>query len=100
MPATMKPNALRIDARDNVVTVLTDLQPGELAVFATDATTVQSIAVIDRIPYGHKVALSRIGPGETVVKYGAPIGQATAVVPAGAHVHQHNVTSRRMGSHA
>lgn len=43
------------------------------------------------IPAGHKLALRDILPGEAVVKYGSPIGVATAFIPAGAHVHTHNL---------
>jgi hypothetical protein len=30
-----------------------------------------------------------------VIKYGSPIGLATAEIPAGAHVHTHNLASTR-----
>lgn len=95
----MKPNSLKIDPRDNVATVIADLVPGQFAVFTTEQGAVESVAVIDAIPYGHKVALRRIARGETVVKYGAPIGQTTKEIPIGAHVHLHNLASRRMGRH-
>jgi (2R)-sulfolactate sulfo-lyase subunit alpha len=42
---------------------------------------------------GHKVALRSIAGGEPVVKYGAPIGSATANITAGEHVHLHNMRS-------
>ncbi len=40
---------------------------------------------------GHKIALRDITSGEAVVKYGFPIGVATAAIAAGTHVHSHNV---------
>lgn len=40
---------------------------------------------------GHKVALQTISAGEKVIKYGYPIGVATEDIPAGAHVHSHNL---------
>ncbi len=40
---------------------------------------------------GHKFALRDIAEGETVVKYGMPIGVATRPVAAGEHVHTHNL---------
>ena len=40
---------------------------------------------------GHKYALRAIGEGETVVKYGYPIGVATCDIAAGEHVHSHNM---------
>ena len=42
------------------------------------------------IPAGHKVALRAIAEGEPVIKYGFPIGIATAPIAEGEHVHVHN----------
>lgn len=40
---------------------------------------------------GHKFALKNIAKGEKVIKYGMPIGTATADIPAGEKVHTHNL---------
>ena len=40
---------------------------------------------------GHKYALRDIAKGENVIKYGNPIGHATADIKAGEHVHTHNL---------
>ncbi len=40
---------------------------------------------------GHKYAIRAIAAGEDVVKYGLPIGHATADIAVGEHVHVHNV---------
>ena len=40
---------------------------------------------------GHKYALCEIRSGENVIKYGFPIGHATADIAVGEHVHTHNV---------
>jgi altronate hydrolase len=85
----MKP-VLVISASDNVATALQALEPG--AVLDVSGTTV---AVRDAVPSGHKIALRTIRSGEPVVKYGSPIGVATAEIPVGAHVHTHNVASTR-----
>jgi altronate hydrolase len=85
----MKP-VLVISASDNVATALQALEPG--AVLDVSGTTV---AVRDVVPSGHKIALRTIRSGEAVVKYGSPIGVATAEIPVGAHVHTHNVASTR-----
>ena len=42
---------------------------------------------------GHKYALRDIAAGENVVKYGMPIGHATAPIARGEHVHVHNVAT-------
>jgi hypothetical protein len=82
--------ALVISARDNVATALDDLEAG-----ARVEVGEQSLAVAERIPRGHKVALRPIAGGEAILKYGSPIGTATADIPAGTHVHIHNVASAR-----
>lgn len=79
-----------ISDRDNVATALETLEPGrELTVGD------RRISVADRIPSGHKIALRPIAAGEAVIKYGSPIGTATAAIEAGRHVHVHNVASNR-----
>lgn len=40
---------------------------------------------------GHKYALRDIAKGEEIVKYGYPIGVATADIAKGEHVHSHNM---------
>ena len=45
------------------------------------------------LPLGHKIARRPIAAGDKVVKYGAPIGTATAAIAAGAHAHVHNIRS-------
>jgi len=85
----MKP-ALVISDRDNVATALETLEAGRTVVLGAIAVT-----VCERIPHGHKVALTAIAAGQPVLKYGSPIGVATSHIPAGAHVHVHNVASSR-----
>ena len=83
-------SVLVISARDNVATALETLQVGQrLNVNGGE------LAVLDPIPAGHKIALQAISNGAPVVKYASPIGLATADIPAGAHVHTHNVASTR-----
>jgi hypothetical protein len=79
-----------ISTRDNVATALQPLAPG-MRVDVSGTTVV----VAENIPPGHKVALRAIGLGEPVVKYGSPIGLASAAISPGAHVHTHNVSSSR-----
>lgn len=45
------------------------------------------------IPMAHKIARHSIAIGDTILKYGMPIGIATAAIAAGAHVHIHNIRS-------
>jgi hypothetical protein len=79
-----------ISDRDNVATALEPLGPGR--VLELNGT---SVTVREEIPRGHKVAVARIAAGEAVIKYGSPIGLASADIPVGGHVHTHNVASSR-----
>ena len=47
------------------------------------------------VPIGHKVALKDIASGDTIIKYGADVGRAVADIPKGAHLHVHNVKTKR-----
>ncbi len=46
---------------------------------------------------GHKYARRDIKSGENIIKYGQPIGHATADIKAGEHVHTHNVKTNLSG---
>ena len=75
---------------DNVGTALEALEPGRALAYHDSSVTVR-----EPIPRGHKIALARIAAGASIVKYGSSIGLATEEIPAGAHVHTHNVASAR-----
>ncbi len=66
----------RIHAQDNVEVVLSD-----------DGL----------VPRGHKIAVKPIKQGETVVKYGMPIGHATRDIAPGEHVHSCNMATDLSG---
>lgn len=79
-----------VSERDNVATALEPLQPGDRVELAG-----RTVSVLEMVPRGHKMALRAVSTGEAIVKYGDPIGLATADIPEGAHVHTHNVVSSR-----
>jgi altronate dehydratase small subunit len=54
-----------------------------------------NIELRQSVPFGHKFALRDIGRGERIIKYGDTIGQATAAIRKGEHVHVHNVEGLR-----
>ena len=79
---------LLLDARDNVLVVTARIRAGEsISVEGSD------VAASRDLPLGHKLARSPIAAGDVIVKYGAPIGHATASIRAGDHVHVHNIRS-------
>jgi altronate dehydratase len=83
-------NALRLAAADNVATALCDLAAGAVVEIDDIAVTLR-----EPVPLCHKVALVDLAPGDAVLKYGQPIGRMTMAVPAGGHVHVHNMQSAR-----
>ena len=81
-----------VDPRDHVATALRDLAAGE-----TLDLHGQAIVARADIPKGHKIAVRAVAKGEDVLKYGWPIGRATADIAVGDHVHVHNVETRLSG---
>ena len=86
-------DAVVLDPEDDVAMALADLVPGTIRVRLGEA--IETVTLTEPIPLGHKLARRAIAAGALVRKYGAPIGEATAAIAAGAHVHVHNVRSRR-----
>jgi hypothetical protein len=79
---------LRIHRADNVLIVVRSVKPGDREVIdGRDVVFTQAIAI------GHKVAARDIHAGEKVYKCGVPIGSAKEKVPAGGHIHLHNLKS-------
>ena len=79
---------LRINEKDNVAVAINELPIHSSLNPEPEGAAVQTL---ETIPAGHKVALRDIREGEKVIKYGFPIGIATADIPAGSHVHTHNI---------
>lgn len=75
---------VRLHDTDNVVVATRRLEAG-------GAIPAEATIPRETIPFGHKMATSPIAAGTTVLKYGQVIGVATADIPAGAHVHVHNL---------
>jgi altronate dehydratase len=87
-------DALRLHTADTVAVALRDLSPGA-PVRWQGGRTHGDVALKEAIPLGHKISLRAIREGDPVLKYGATIGVASADIPAGAHVHVHNLASTR-----
>lgn len=67
----------------------------ELAGWLMDGDETVTIRAHDPIPLGHKIALTEIAAGESIIKYGYDIGRAIEPIGKGRHVHVHNVKTRR-----
>jgi altronate hydrolase len=75
--------SLHLHESDQVAVAMVDLAAG--------AEVAGGVRLAGPVPRGHKFALRPIAAGEQVRKFGIPIGRATAEIPAGGHVHTHNL---------
>ena len=79
---------IKINPKDNVAVALCDLPKGANCL---------GVTLLQDVTKGHKFALVDITKGQNVIKYGAPIGSATADIATGAHVHTHNMATNLSG---
>ena len=99
--------AIRIHRADNVAVALERLSQGDELCLEEKAKagkwsraeneTGCRIRVCQEIPQGHKVALEAVAKGETIIKYGQPIGEASEAISPGEWVHTHNMKTRLSG---
>ena len=93
-PTAAKWSALVLHPQDDVGVALRDIAAAE-TIDVRRGDGVERIQVAEAIPLGHKFALRALRAGAPVRKYGEAIGVATMDIPGGAHVHVHNLASRR-----
>lgn len=97
----MKKGILLHEASDDVGVAAMDLQAGEQVEAVTlEGAPVSQIELVEAVPLGHKVAMRALPADKHVSEYGRPIGYATTAIPAGAHVHVHNLKSLRWSGKA
>ena len=77
---------IKINPSDNVAVALVPLAKG--TVVKLDDIT---LTLTEDIMQGHKFSLKNLKPGDSIIKYGNPIGHATAEIPAGSWIHTHNL---------
>ncbi|MBP5153361.1 MAG: altronate dehydratase [Lachnospiraceae bacterium] len=80
---------IRINPEDSVIVALSEIKTGDI-VFIDGKST----KAVNNIPAGHKMAVCDIKEGESVIKYGEPIGKAKCDIRVGEHVHVHNLATR------
>jgi (2R)-sulfolactate sulfo-lyase subunit alpha len=92
-----EPQFLVHSPKDNVgVVVIEGLKAGTdmLGVITENDTTIKVKSEHD-IPIGHKVALTDLKKGDTIIKYGVDIGKMVGDAATGEHVHVHNLKTKR-----
>jgi len=93
----MSKKAIQIDAKDNVATTTSIVEAGEeVEVLSPNGDVVLKTRPVERIIFGHKLALKDLKVDEEIIKYGEVIGVASKEVKVGEWLHTHNVNSARM----
>lgn len=88
----MHKNGIKIAETDNVVTVMQNVDEMD-EVFYRTKTGDKLVISQEKIPQFHKIVCRRLSKGDTVIKYGEPIGVATTDIAIGEYVHIHNLKS-------
>jgi len=85
------------DEKDNVgVVVIEKIKPNQECncwIMENDKST--KIQSISEIPLGHKIAMTDLKEGDTILKYGHDIGKVVKNIKKGEHVHVHNVKTKK-----
>lgn len=88
------PRLLLLHPGDTVLVLRDRIAAGEVIRVQGNAVRVQGA-----LGLGHKIARIAVGPGDQVIKYGAPIGRASVAIAVGDHVHSHNLRSDYTPTH-
>ena len=85
------------DEKDNVAVVVIEKtkigQDCSAWIMENDKTV--KVNAIAEIQLGHKIALQDLKEGDTILKYGHDIGKVVKSIKKGAHVHVHNVKTKK-----
>lgn len=93
----MKKKVLKMDSRDNVATVLTDIKKGEkFFVISTEGDELEYLTAADTLKFGFKVSLTEIQEGDKIFKYGSEIGICYRHIGKAELVHIQNIKSNRI----
>ena len=85
------------DEGDSVgVVVVEGIKAGDtLTGWIMDQDKLITMQAREDIPIGHKLAIKPLAANDTVIKYGVDVGRAVQPIAAGAHLHVHNVKTKR-----
>lgn len=81
----MTPRFVHLNAADNIILAVDPLLAG---------TSINAVVARQRIPPGHKMAITSLAAGDAIVKYGQIIGFASKDIFPGDWIHEHNVVMR------
>jgi len=92
-----EPQLLVHDKKDTVGVVVVEGLKANTDMFCVVTADNSSFNLTSRTdtPIGHKIALTDIKNGDTIIKYGQDVGKAVADIKKGDHVHTHNMKTKR-----
>lgn len=79
-----------INPLDNVVISLDEVEIGDEVTYRA-GDEARTLICRQAVSFGHKIAITNIEDGGSVIKYGHDIGLATQTIQPGDWVHIHNV---------
>ena len=77
-----EPRSVHLHPSDNVAVAVDSIDKG---------ASLRGVLSTGRVGKGHKIALSAIGAGDAVRKFGQIIGFATKPIAPGDWIHEHNI---------
>lgn len=86
----MRLKAVVLNSKDNIGVALANLEKGEVLDLEGGCVKLE-----EQILYQHKFSIQNIAQREKVIKWGEVIGEATADIKPGHHVHIHNMKGLR-----
>ncbi|PZR88664.1 MAG: hypothetical protein DLM67_20075 [Candidatus Nephthysia bennettiae] len=89
------PHFLVHNEGDHVGVAVQDVDPGSALAVYMDSERSIELDVLERVPLGHKVALTDVDSGAEVIEYRVPVGLTRRAIRQGELVHVHNIRSRR-----
>jgi len=89
----MPENVLQLDARDNVLVALTNLNVGDVVRYGS-AANFATCAITTAVPAKHKLALVDLKPGGLIFLYGMVVGEAVESIPRGGVLTTRNIRHR------
>ncbi len=88
----MKINALLMDPSDNVVTCVEDVAAGDPVCYR-NGEELCTLTAAESIPFCHKIALTSLAEGDSVIKYGELLGLTARPIEKGCWVSHENIYS-------
>lgn len=88
----MKAEAIMLNPKDNVITVVGGAKSGQSVHYFKECNLC-AVTTVEEIPPCHKIAIAPIAKGQHVIKYGEIIGGAQTEIAVGSWVSHLNIDS-------